>query len=319
MVSVPPLLSDLKAELPAIRRLAPAILAFGALLLVADRLVAGVLTTGLERFYGLDRPAEVLVVGHSHIVLGVDHELLARETGLRVAKYARQGATLADRQIMIRQYLARHPGVVRVVVLGVDSHSLTAEGLSRNSFRLFLPFRDEPVVAAYLERFEVTALERLLHEVLHTSRFEETTLALAVRGIRGDWRSYKNSVVTDVLLRRHLERYTPIRTAADQEAILAGILGEVEQHGAHTVLTFLPTIHEYNAREPDQFARMLEFFRETDRTHASVTFLDYVTPYAQRREIFFDPIHLNRRGQIEVTARLAVDVLASAPGGSVAN
>jgi hypothetical protein len=319
MTSALPLLSDLKAELPAIRRVTPAILVFTALLFVADRLISSVLTTGLERFYGLDHPAEVLVVGHSHTVLGVDHELLAREMGWRVAKYARQGATLADRQIMIRQYLARHPGVVRAVVLGVDSHSLTSEGLSQNSYRLFLPFRNEPVVAQYLAQFAVTARERLLHAVLHSSRFEEATLALAVRGLRGDWSSYKTSVVTDALLRRHLDRYTPIKMAVDQEAIFAEILDEVAQDGAHTVLTFLPTMHEYNAREPVEFARMLEFFRTTDRTHASVTFLDYVTPFAQRRDIFFDPIHLNRRGQVEVTARLAADISTLDQGDSLAN
>jgi hypothetical protein len=103
-----PLIGDLRHQGPALRRFLTRLALFVVVAFVFDRGIAGVLLQGLERYYGLNAPAEILLIGHSHTMLGVDHQLLAEELGAPVAKYARQGATLAERQVMIRQYLDRH-------------------------------------------------------------------------------------------------------------------------------------------------------------------------------------------------------------------
>jgi hypothetical protein len=290
------------------RRFTMRLVLFTALLVSVDRGVAALLHAGLERYYGLDAPADVLLVGHSHTMLGVDHELLAEITGLRVAKYARQGATLADRQVMIRQYVARHPGALTTIVYDVEAQLFNPEGLSRNSVRLFLPFLDEPVVAEYVWRSGMQGLDLWVRRLLHSSRFDELSVGLAVRGLMGQWSSFKTGTVTPARLQRHLDNYRPIVFDERQMALLQETMREVEDLGITFVLAYYPTMVAYNAVEPQRFAAARAAFRAMADGQRDVRYLDYIDRYAGRRDLFFDALHMNREGQRALTRDVALDL-----------
>jgi hypothetical protein len=117
------------------------------LFLIGDFAVFHVLKSGMDRYYGLDKPAQVLCVGYSHTVLGIDAERMEKNLGVPVAKYATSGANALDRMWMVRHYLEKQPSV-RVVVYDVDPRLFDTEGLSSASYTLFLPYIDDPAMAA---------------------------------------------------------------------------------------------------------------------------------------------------------------------------
>ena len=125
-----PLIEDLRGQRRKVKTFAFKLIVFLLILFVADRLAAMVLLDGVEKYFGLDQPAPVLLVGHSHTVLGIDKEGLEEKLGVRVAKYARQGANLRDRLAMIRQYVHKFPDSVHTIVYDVDAHLFTPKGLS---------------------------------------------------------------------------------------------------------------------------------------------------------------------------------------------
>jgi hypothetical protein len=231
-------------------------------------------------------------------------------TGLRVAKYARQGATLADRQVMIRQYLARHPHDLKIIVYDVEAQLFNPEGLSRNSIRLFLPFLDETVVAEYVRRSGMRGLDLWVRKALHSSRFDELSVGLAVRGLLGQWSSFKTDTVTPARLKRHLESYRPILFDEEQMAILRETMREAEERSLTFVLAYYPTIDDYNAIEPERFVAARALFRQMAGDRPTVVYLDYIDQYAARHELFFDALHLNRFGQELMTRKLAEDLIA---------
>ena len=308
-----PLINDLRRDWNRVQRRLLRTALFLALLLGVDILSGNLLSRGLERYYGLDVGAEILLVGHSHTVLGVDKERLEAMTGLRVAKYAREGANMADREVMIRHYLERHPNSVRFVVFGVDAHSFTAEGLSKNSFQLFLPFIGDPVVRDFLKAQQVTVgLEWWLRNILHTARFNETTLNLAVRGLQGNWRSYKRGKVDVARLEKQIAAgdFRRIAFNASEQAHFDAIRDLLYEQGVRLLLVFYPTLDVINRAEPERFSQamtLLSGFADPDN---GVWLLDYNPDYASRHDLFYDPIHLNVYGQVEITRRLGQDIVA---------
>lgn len=308
--SASPLIRDIYSQRDlARRRLFRALLFFG-LFFALDIGGASLLKKGLERYYGLDTPADLLVVGHSHSVLGVDKQLLAQASGLSVAKYARQGAALADRDLMIRQYFSRYPGRVRAVVLGVEAHLFTATGLSANSHRLFFPFLSEKVVRDYLEAEGVSPTQLLVGRVFRLSRFDETTLALAIRGLLGNWTSYKHGSVDIGRLEKQIQTGDFRRITLDKNAIehFGELVGYVKQQGIALVLVNYPTVDLFNRAEPGQFEAAMAIIRGCADPGNGVWLLDYNPAFQSRHELFFDPIHLNVDGQREVTKQLAADI-----------
>lgn len=79
-------------------------------------------------------------------MLAINKGELEQSTGDKVAKYTREGVNIADRQIMLKHYFAVCKKKPELVVLSVDPWLFTGEGLSKNSFALFYPFMDIPVV-----------------------------------------------------------------------------------------------------------------------------------------------------------------------------
>ena len=73
------------------------------LVFIIDRFLAAFLKEGLSQYFGLNQSAEILSVGHSHSVLGIDKKSVENELGIIMAKYARSGANLRDRKAMIEQ------------------------------------------------------------------------------------------------------------------------------------------------------------------------------------------------------------------------
>jgi len=67
-----PLVDDLKAQKNTIGRFLIKSSVFLVILFLSDQIAGGFLRMGLDRYFGLDVPARILCVGHSHSVLGID-------------------------------------------------------------------------------------------------------------------------------------------------------------------------------------------------------------------------------------------------------
>ncbi len=140
-----------KATWTEIRILVLKALLFALLFVCLDQVAGSIFRRGLDRYYTLDEPAGILCVGDSHTVLGLDRVRLERETGVKVAKFALEGANTLDRLALIRYYFNRHPDSVRVVVYDVSDHTFSSKGLSSNSYQLLFPFMDDPEVRKYVQ------------------------------------------------------------------------------------------------------------------------------------------------------------------------
>ncbi len=290
-------------------------LLFLALLAGLDVIIGSTLEAGLQRYFGMDGKADILCVGHSRTVLGIDAAMLSRETGLRVAKYAVNGANTADRHAMVRQFLAEHPEV-RLVIYDVEAASFSGEGLSSNSYRLFFPFMDNPEMRAYLETQTPSWKDLLLKRVIRTSRYDETTFSLAVRGILGMNQNLKHGRFDEDRARRWIEKgkNRPVRIDPKGRQAFLSTMDFLKSRGVSVLLVDMPTVKVLNEAEWPASREVRVFFRHLDEQYPNAAYCDLSSAYQGNYEIFYDTIHLNAKGQTIVTARIAQEVQKSLQG-----
>lgn len=286
----------------------PALLVLVALVtfFAADRAADAVLRQGLDRYFGLDQEEAVVLVGHSHVVLGVDKVQLERDLGIPVANYARAGAALEDRVLMARHFAELHPDGVRGVVFGVDNHLFTARGLSSNSYTLFYPHMDDRLVRQLIDQRAPSRWDVIERQVSHLARYDDVALNAALRGWMGNW---NNSVAgrfdPEAYARQiQIEGFRRIEIDPDQVALFEDFLDESEERGWPVFLTFIPTTAEFDALEPAKAAEVDALLRRLAEDHPNVTYIDLREPWGERTEFFIDPIHLNAAGSREVTRDL---------------
>lgn len=304
------LIEDLGAQRKQLKLLFIKVMILSFALFLTDRVLAHFLVEGLEKYYGLDAPADVLLIGHSHTVLAVDKVALEESTGFRVAKYARQGANATDRLAMLEQYLSRYENELEAVIYGVDAYSFTGSQISANSYQLFFPFMGDTVIIGYLKDWNVPKSQLLVRQLSHLTRFEEATLGMAARGWLGKWSNLKRGNVDLNRLQQEIANgnYRQIGFDESEIRVFEQVVKEVTGRDISLVIAFYPTIDILNATEPAKFAEAMKKFSDYAERSEKVHFFDFVTEFQSERDLFFDPIHLNPEGQKRITERLVEEL-----------
>jgi len=281
-----------------------------ALFLSLDRLTGWVFLRGLDHYYGLDVPAQIVCVGHSHTVLGIDKPALEQALGVPVAKFAVEGANTADRLLMVQYYFKRQPASVRAVVYDVDAHTFTGSGLSSSSYQLLFPFIDDPDIREYIRRNCASRTEYILRRLFCTPRYNELMLTLVVRGYLNRWSNFKFGHVDPEVLRRQIRqgRFRRIDFDRDNLSEFARMADFVASRHIRLYLVYIPTIDILNQAEPEKFQHSLSLFTSLASTNRDIVFLNYNAQFEVRHDLFFDSVHLNREGQREITAQLVRDL-----------
>lgn len=282
---------------------------------LVDQIGGRIILYGIERFYGLNTHADVLVVGHSHIMLGVDKQKMETETGLSVAKYTREGVNLFDRYMMLKQYLdSPYSDSLKFVLYGVDQFSFVKDGLSENSYKLFYPFMDNQVIDQYVKDSSVDWRDYYTHKAIRLSRYSDALLNASIRGYRQDYSNYKiGTLDVDALEKRMKagdQQYA--RKLTVDEELLKTFENTVElltSRGIRLILVNTPVVDVLKEYDPEGVRQAIHEFDRIAESHHLVEYWDFNLEYDSDYSIFFDPIHLNPEGQKVITEEIVRRVL----------
>lgn len=287
-------------------------LVFAAIFIVLDYLVSSALAWGLARHFGLDRDASILCIGHSHTQSGLDGPELQRRLGVPVSVYATGGANTFDRVAMIRQFFSTRPIPPRVVIYDVDYNTFNSRGISSNSYRQFYPFIDNPDMARFVRENSGSRQEFLARQLVRLLRFDNHTLNLSLRELFNVRTNLKRGRLDVPALRAALAAgkgpEVAIRVDAENLRAFEETVHFVRSRGAQLILLYIPTVDLVNDLDRDNHQRVIEMFEGFAARDPGVVFLNYNQRYEHRHELFRDPVHVNRDGQMQVTADLAIDL-----------
>lgn len=274
--------------------------------LLADRGISRIINVGLNNYFGLNQHAGLLLIGHSHLMLAVDKETLAHGTGLKVSKYCREGVNVADRYQMAKQFLdSPYSDSLKMVLYGVDQFMFTGEGLSANSYTLFYPFMDDPNIDAYI-KVSATAVDYWEHKLLCSTRYSDALLNSAIRGWRHDWSNYKNGVLDTVQLKEEISarHQRSIRFEKGLVRAFEETLQLITTRKLKVILINTPIAQMLNEYEPQKYEKAITYFQSLANDNEFVEYWDLNPLFSKNYDLFYDPIHLNPKGQAVVTEEL---------------
>ncbi len=279
-------------------------------LLAADRIIAGFLLGGLNRFFGLDGEAVVLCVGHSRSGLAIDETLLSKRLNVPVAKYTMDGASVFEREGMTRFALERLPNV-KLVLYDVDSWTFTGGGLAANAYRLMLPFLDDPVVDNYMRHHGPGPWTLQMYRLLHTTRYDEAALNRALRGWLNLRANLKLGQVNPALMQDQISgaRARRIETSPVAKETFERTLGMILETKIPILLWYPPTIDLLDNIATDDREAIRVILRNVADRHPQIHYRQYLEGFSNRHEWFYDAIHVNDEGRRQITEALAADIL----------
>lgn len=266
-----------------------------------------VMIRGVDNYYGLNQNSEILLIGHSHLMLATDKQRLEKETGEKVSKYCREGVNVTDRETMINHFLnSGHADSLKTVLYGVDLYTFTGEGLSKNSYQLFYPFIDNAEVDRYLQK-EAKPSDYWLHKLVRTSRYNNDGLKNSIwRGWSNNWDNLKtNTMDAEAYAKRIAKNGSqPIEMNDTLIDIFKHSIKTLTDRGIHVVLVNTPTIDILNKSQGEKYNQITDWFNDFASTNNLIDYWDFNPQYSSDYSIFSDPIHLNVKGQQAITEEL---------------
>lgn len=278
---------------------------FMIIFLIVDHLAALMIEHGLKKYYGIDTNAEILINGSSQIMLGFDKQKIQDKTGLRVAKYTREGVNISDRYIMINHFLRNKPDSLKVVVYSTDQFLFTGEDLSVNSYTLFYPFMDDPKISEYIKQNSRNWYEYYIRKYIKCTRFDLLLINSSIRGYRGDWSNKKSGTVNLEELINNIKtgKVRKINSAPANVEVFNKTMQLLLERRVKVILLYIPYVDklEYNDLKR---AEVIALFRKFADSNQNVCFVDLTSELASHHQWYFDPNHLNPEGQKVATEKL---------------
>ena len=277
---------------------------FVLLFLLLDFCLSLFLLQGLKKYYGLGDNSEIALVGHSHLMLGVDKVEMEKKLNKKVSKYTREGVNVIDRKMMVKQLISLNPQL-KTVIYGVDAWTFSSEGLSSNSYKLFYPFMDTKAIDRYVYSQDELG-DYLTKRAIRTTRFDELLLSSSLRGYLGNWSNLKYGTVDVATLKRTIAKgdFRKIENTDDNIKAFKETLELLSQQDIQVVLLYVPTLDLMSEAQEGKFQNTIELIEKISVQFDNVEFLNLQDPWSHNYRMFYDPIHLNPDGQARITEEL---------------
>ncbi|MBQ3240667.1 MAG: hypothetical protein IJB00_05715 [Akkermansia sp.] len=282
------------------------IIIFLSILVALDLLTSAFFLKGMERYYGLNQEADILIVGHSHMMKACNKDMLENGLGLKISKYCREGVMIRERLGMVRHFLdTQQDSSVPIVLYGVDPKMFNEENLSANSYRLFYPFMDSKPIDELVRREAVKWHDYPLHKWIRSARFADIAMYRACRGWLSNWESMEDGIVSDKVWNMKRDK---IRNSDELVQLFYETIEYLRDNNCHVVLVYPGIIRGHRDADPETFDANIELFQALAAKHPNVDFLNYGPMFSHRKEIFEDSVHLNRAGEKEFSIQLIKDI-----------
>jgi hypothetical protein len=267
-----------------------------------------VLENGINIFYGLNSNSQILLIGHSELMLATDKVKMERELGYKVSKYTREGVDVHDRLVMIKHYFSLpNSDSVKLVIYGVDQFLFTSGGLSSHSYKLFYPFMDNRIISKYI-RANASTFDYWSHKIIRTSRYTDAFVNHAIRGYLRNWDNFKIGTVNIEAIETDPTAGRRIRFDEDYIEAFEETLDLLQQKDVKVMLINTPAVDLLNNIEPQNYAEILSMFENYATQYDNVVFFDLNPEFSSDYSLFYDFIHLNRDGQKVVSEAIIRDV-----------
>jgi hypothetical protein len=277
-----------------------------------DFLISSFLTKGLFKFYGFEMQPKILINGSSISYYGFNRNYIEINSGQNVSPYVRGGVGIEDRYYMIQHFLSNYSNNLKTVFYEINPTLFSGVAISKNVHKLFLPFIDQKSFMNYFkERMDLKSY--YFYKLIKTSRFND--YQLKINSFRGYLKRYDNwqQDVIDTSKIEDLKKSKDsvvIEIRIENIEIFLKTMKLLTNQNAKVYLLMMPMyspkLETYQTESYNSFCNYFKTFcQSSPKTFfIDLNSIDSLTDYNG----FFDPIHLNSRGQKDLS-KILVDIL----------
>ena len=228
-----------------------------------DFAISSLLKEGLNKGFGLRQESEILIVGHSHMMMGVDRDKLEKGLKCKISKYTRTGVSLPERYLMTQQYLnSKYSKKLKAALIGVDAFTFSEGNISKNCYTLFYPFYEDKNVNDYLKR-HAKPTEYWQHKIIRLSRYSDDLINSSVRGWMHDDKNYKtNQINMDEFEKQRSKWKSNISFNKELMSKLNELIHMLTKRGIKVYLVNTPTLDTINHTQPENYKYIMEYYRK---------------------------------------------------------
>lgn len=277
------------------------------MLVTTDLLVSLFFQKGLEHYYGLDQEADILIVGHSHLMKTCNKNMLENELNLKVSKYCREGVLIRERYGMVKHFLdSQQDKSVPIVIYGVDPFLFTNKPISLNSHKLFYPFMDKKNIDELIRRDAQKWYDYPLHKYIRSSRYTDISMYRSCRGWMNYWESLSNGAISEKEWSR--PRNWTLTMSEELLTVFHDTINLLLKHNCHVVLVYPGIIQSFREGNPEAYNTIINFYQSLADQHPNIDFLDYSEHFSPFKEMYEDSVHINRKGE-QLFSRMLINDL----------
>jgi hypothetical protein len=280
---------------------------FIVLFFLIDFLISSLLLTGLNKYFGLNSNAKILVNGSSLAMAGFNRTKIESVTNKSVAFYSRNGVTLEDRKLMLEHYFNTTIQKPDIVVFEVNPLLFSKRSTAANVYMLFLPFMDDPAINEFIKN-KTTFKDYFIRKFIKTSRFNLDLFSLSLNGYFGMYENKKTQVLDEKSLKGLKKRFNSVTVEFDMDKVelFKRTIAFAKSNSNKIILVNMPIFEsKMQTFKNEEYQVFISFIKKYSRSHQNILFLDLNKSVKTSNPNFFsDPLHLNFQGQFEATKSL---------------
>lgn len=280
---------------------------FFLIILILDTLLSTLLFRGLNAFTGFGLNANNLFVGHSHTVCAIDTELIEKNFSGKATKLALHGLNLSDRYALLKYYYNQTESNPELVIFDIDESVLSTPTNNLNSHTRFYPFISDIDIERYIFENGESYESIVARKYLKTLRYNNSWIL--IRSLKGIFGFNDDKAPNSVININNFKNRNKNKIEFDEksEKIFSDIIDYLSKKNTTIILAYYPKLF-LNQDDEFNYKKLLQKISRYTEKYQNVFLLDYNRDYNDRSEIFFDPTHVNRKGQEIISLLMAKDL-----------
>lgn len=277
------------------------------IILILDTLLSTLLFRGLNAFTGFGLNANNLFVGHSHTVCAIDTELIEKNFSGKATKLALHGLNLSDRYALLKYYYNQTESNPKLVIFDIDESVLSTPTNNLNSHTRFYPFISDIDIERYIFENGESYESIVARKYLKTLRYNNSWIL--IRSLKGIFGFNDDKAPNSVININNFKNRNKNKIEFDEksEKIFSDIIDYLSKKNTTIILAYYPKLF-LNQDDEFNYKKLLQKISRYTEKYQNVFLLDYNRDYNDRSEIFFDPTHVNRKGQEIISLLMAKDL-----------
>jgi hypothetical protein len=274
------------------------------LFIVFDYLISNILLTGLNKFYGFNQEANILINGSSMIMSGLNRTDIEHLTNTKIACYSYEGVSVDDRYAMISHFFSINSHSVKTVIYEVNPLLFSDRRTSENVYKIFYPYMDNKDIDQYIHE-RASCVDYFLNKLIRTKRFDSRLFPPIIMGYLGKYNTIKKTQLdtTQITNYKSQKGKTPVIMERSKVEVFENTMNIIKSNNANIILVMMPIFYmKMQTFDNESYNNLCKYFESYSLSRQNVKYLDLNNENLNRKAKYFsDPLHYNIYGQKQIS------------------